>query len=98
MKLKGKEVCNVIACCSFQPPVCHLPFSSKVTCSKGHRRVTFDIVTKLYFLALTIQAQIFIKKCENMPKLYLLMRDIAVFKMCTVLLPFLALSLAWTST
>lgn len=32
-----------------------------------------------------------------MPKLYLVMSVIAVFRMCTVLLPFLALSLAWVN-
>lgn len=30
-----------------------------------------------------------------MPKLYLVMSDIAVFRMCIVPLPFLALSLVW---
>lgn len=47
------------------------------------------------FSCTDIQAQTFIIKCGTMPKLYLVMSDIAVFRMCTVPLPFLALSLAW---
>lgn len=46
------------------------------------------------FSCIDIQAQTFIIKCGNMPKLYLVMSVIAVFRMCTVPLPFLALSLA----
>lgn len=55
MKLKGKKFCNVIACYSFQPPVCHLPCSSKLYFRKGHCIITLYIVTRLCFLALTFK-------------------------------------------
>lgn len=46
------------------------------------------------FPCIDIQAQTFVINSGNMPKLYLVMSDIAVFRMCTVALPFLAVSLA----
>lgn len=46
------------------------------------------------FSCTDIQAQTFIIKCGTTPKLYPVMSDIAVFRICTVPLPFLALSLA----
>lgn len=44
------------------------------------------------FPCIDIQAQTFVINSGNMPKLYLVMSDIAVFRMCTVPLPFLAVS------
>lgn len=49
------------------------------------------------FPCIDIQAQTFVINSGNMPKLYLVMSDIAVFRMCTVPLPFLAVSLAWVN-
>lgn len=47
------------------------------------------------FSCIDIQAQTFIINSGNVTNLYLVMSDIAVFRMCTVPLPFLAVSLAW---
>lgn len=43
------------------------------------------------FSCIDIQAQTFIIKCVTVSKLHFLMSDTAVFRMCTVPLPFLAL-------
>lgn len=47
------------------------------------------------FSCIDIQAQTLIINSGNVPNLNLVISDIAVFRMCTVPLPFLAVSLAW---